>query len=55
MHTKLLSENLKGRYYSEDVGIDWKIIILEWLLGTQGGKMWSGFIWLRIGNSGGLL
>jgi hypothetical protein len=31
-------------------------ITCEWiLLGKRGGKVWSGFIWLRIGASGRLL
>jgi len=38
----------------EDVGVDGKII-LEWILGKQGGKVWTGFIWLRIGSIGGSL
>jgi hypothetical protein len=44
-------ENLKGRDHSEDMGIDGKII-LEWILEKCGGKLWLGFIWLRIGTSG---
>jgi len=36
------------------LGVDGKII-LEWILGKYGGKAWSGFIWLRIETSGGLL
>jgi hypothetical protein len=31
------------------------MIILEWILGKYGGRVWTGYIWLRIGNSGGLL
>jgi len=31
MHTKFLSENLKGREHTEDLGIDGKII-LEWTI-----------------------
>jgi hypothetical protein len=38
MHTKFWSENLKGRDHSEDLGVDERII-LEWILGKQGGKM----------------
>jgi hypothetical protein len=29
--------------------------LLKWISSKQGGKMWSGFIWLRIGASGKLL
>jgi hypothetical protein len=32
MHTKCLSENLKGRDHFEDTGVDGKIIS-EWILG----------------------
>jgi hypothetical protein len=53
MHTRFLLENLKGKDHSEDIGIDGKVI-LEWILGKYGRKMWTGFIWLRIGTSGGL-
>jgi hypothetical protein len=35
------SENLKGRDYSKDLGVDGKII-LEWILGKYGGKLWPG-------------
>jgi hypothetical protein len=30
-------------------------IILEWMLGKKGGKVWIGFIWLKIGTVGRLL
>jgi hypothetical protein len=30
-------------------------IILEWILGKLGGKMWTGCIWLMISTSGGML
>jgi hypothetical protein len=42
MCMELWSENLKGRGHSQDLGVD-------------GGKVWTGFIWLRIGTSGRLL
>jgi hypothetical protein len=29
--------------------------ILKWILGRQDGMVWTGSIWLRIGNGGGLL
>jgi hypothetical protein len=44
----------EGRDHSEDLGVDGNLI-LEWILGTMGGKVWTGLIWLRIGTSGGLL
>jgi len=36
VYTKFLSENLKGRDHSEDPGVGGRII-LEWILGKQGG------------------
>jgi hypothetical protein len=36
---------------AEDIGK----IILEWILERQGGKLWIGFIWLKIGTNSGLL
>jgi len=48
------SENLKVRDHSEDLSIDGNIM-LECILGKQGGKVWTGSIWLKIGASGGLL
>jgi hypothetical protein len=30
-------------------------IVLEWILGKQGEKVWIGCIWLRIGTSSGLM
>jgi hypothetical protein len=45
MHTIIWLENLKGRDHSEDLGVDGKII-LEWILGEQGEKVWTGCNWL---------
>jgi hypothetical protein len=45
---------MKGRNHSEDLGIDWRII-LEWILKKQVGRVWTGFIWLRTGISSGVL
>jgi hypothetical protein len=45
---------MRGRGQSEDLGGDVKII-LKRILGKQGGKVWTGCIWLRTGISGGLL
>jgi hypothetical protein len=44
-------ENLKGRENVENIDVDGKII-LEWILGKYGRRMWTGFIWLSIGTSG---
>jgi hypothetical protein len=43
MYTLFLSENLKGGDHVEDIGADEKII-LERILGKQGGKMQTGCI-----------
>jgi len=53
-HTKFWSANQKVRNYPEDLGLD-RRIILEWVLEKYGGKLWTGFISLRIGTGGGLL
>jgi hypothetical protein len=45
---------LNVRDRSEDLGVDWRKI-LNWILGKHGGRMWSGFIWLRIKTGGELL
>jgi len=47
-------EKVKEREHSEDLGTDCKIT-LEWILEKYGGKEWTGFIWLRIRTSDGLL
>jgi hypothetical protein len=44
----------EGKKPLEDLDVDVKIT-LEWILRKQGGKVWTRFIWLRIGTSGGLL
>jgi hypothetical protein len=40
----------EGMNHLEDVNIDGKIMF-EWYLGKEGGRMCTGFIWLRIGAS----
>jgi hypothetical protein len=54
VHTVFWLENLKGREHTEEPGTDGKII-LEWILGKQDGKVWTGYIWLRIGTNGRFL
>jgi hypothetical protein len=46
-------KNVKGRDHLEEPGVDGRII-LEWILRKQGGKVWIGFIWIRIRTSDGL-
>jgi hypothetical protein len=43
---------LKGRYHSENLGIDGRII-LKWILEKSDGKVWTGFVWSKTGSSGG--
>jgi hypothetical protein len=47
---KVLVINQKGRDHLEDLVVDGKIILLKY-----GGRVWTGFIWVRIGTSGELL
>jgi hypothetical protein len=44
----------QGKNHSEDLDVDEKMI-LKCIVGKQGEKVWTGFIWCRIGASGGLL
>ena len=47
MHTGFWWRNLKNRDYLEDLGIDgWTI--LTRILVKYDGKLWTGFIWLRV-------
>jgi hypothetical protein len=54
MRTVFSLENLKGTDHSEDLGVSWTIIS-EWIFGKEGGKVWTGCIWLRTETSGELL
>jgi hypothetical protein len=47
--------NLKGGDLAEDLGVIDGKIILEWFLWKQRRKVWTGYIWLWIGTSDGLL
>jgi hypothetical protein len=42
------------RALGEDLDLDGSII-LKWILGKYGWRVWTGFIWLRIGTGGRLL
>jgi hypothetical protein len=45
---------MKGRDHSEHLGIDWRII-LNWIFGKQGLKVWTGATWLKTGTGDRLL
>jgi hypothetical protein len=51
MYTKFSLKNLTGRYHSEDLDVDGKIILKR----KKGGRLSIGFIWLRIGTDEELL
>jgi hypothetical protein len=51
MHDMDEMENIKRKDHLEDLGLNGRII-LEWILRMQGGKKWTGCMWLRIGTSG---
>jgi hypothetical protein len=39
------------KYRINNLGIDGRII-LKWILGKQGWRMWTGIIWLRVQTTG---
>jgi hypothetical protein len=47
-------KNLNGREHFGDLGVDGKII-LKWILGKQGGNVWIGCVWIRIGTNDKLM
>jgi len=51
---KFMVRKREGKSHSGDAGVDGRII-LERILEKQCGRLRIGFIWLRIGSSGGLL
>jgi len=46
-------ENLKERNNMGDIDVEGNKI-LEYILRKEGGKVWNGYLWIRIGTSGGL-
>jgi hypothetical protein len=53
MYTKFSLEKSDGKDHSEVLDVDGRIS--EWIWGKKGGKVWTGFIWLRIRTGGGIL
>jgi hypothetical protein len=50
----MLVGNPEGKRNSEELDVDGKII-LKWILQIYGGKVWTVYIWFRIGTSGDTL
>jgi hypothetical protein len=53
-YTRFWLGNLRDRDHLEDPGDDGRIT-LRWIFRTWAVGAWTGFIWLRIGISGGHL
>jgi hypothetical protein len=53
MYMKFWSENPNVRDQPEDLNGNGRL--LECILEKQGGRVWTRFMWLRIGTSGGIL
>jgi hypothetical protein len=54
MYTQFWLENLEGRDHLEVLAVDGRVI-LEWMLKKWVRRVWTGFMWLRVGTSGRLL
>jgi hypothetical protein len=54
MFANCWTENLKQIYHFEDLDID-GMMTLKRILKKQDGRLWTGFVWLRIGSTNGLL
>jgi hypothetical protein len=51
---QIFVEKCERKDHEEELSVDGKIK-LEWILGKWSGKVWTGFIWIWIETSGGLL
>jgi hypothetical protein len=51
---KILVGKTEGKSHSKNLGVDGRII-LAWILRKLGGKVVTGFIWLRTDSSGWFL
>jgi hypothetical protein len=54
IHARYLVGKPEGKDHLEDLGLDVRIILIR-ILKIWDGRAWSGFAWLRIGASGGML
>jgi hypothetical protein len=43
-----------GKVHLGDLGKG-RIIMPKWILGKEGVRMWTGFIWLKLESNGGLM
>jgi hypothetical protein len=48
IHTEFWLENLRERDHLDDLGLDGKTVLLQ-ILEKSFGKVWTGFMWLRVG------
>jgi hypothetical protein len=49
-----LVDKPEGKNHLDDLSTGGRTMLL-WILKKEDGKVWVGFVWLRIGTSGGLL
>jgi hypothetical protein len=49
-----MSRACKGIDHAKDLDVDVRIL-LKYMLGKYGLRVWVGFIWLSVGSGGGLL
>jgi hypothetical protein len=54
MHIRSWWKSQKERDHQEDVEVGGRIL-LQWILKKYDGLLWTGFIWLKIGTSDGIL
>jgi hypothetical protein len=47
---RVFVEEPEGKDHLGDIGLD-GVILLKWILKKQGRRLWTGFIWLRIGTT----
>jgi hypothetical protein len=55
MHASFQSENLKGKDNLGDIGVDGRIMIYVKIYLNNRVLVWTGFVWLNMRSSSGLL